>query len=165
MLFSRERVQRISGGNGVSYMENIGIACILCGLFPVSGLSACVGYSEDSLIGVAILGAICGGLQLWARRVLGFGYPPHYPNASKTTDVFCTMDETGLYFSSPDRSVVYLPEVSWDEIKSYRLIGSTLFLTPYKWAVVLVALDMDGHTLEEWRDLVELMKAGNVSEI
>ena len=30
---------------------------------------------------------------------------------------------------------------------------------------VLVALDMDGHTLEEWRDLVELMKAGNVSEI
>jgi len=31
--------------------------------------------------------------------------------------------------------------------------------------VVLVALDMDGHTLEEWRDLVELMKAGNVSEI
>ena len=39
-------VQRISGGNGVSYMENIGIACILCGLFPVSGLSACVGYSE-----------------------------------------------------------------------------------------------------------------------
>ena len=137
----------------------------------------CVGYSlylacqpvsdtvRYSLIGVAILGAICGGLQLWARRVLGFGYPPHYPNASKTTDVFCTVDESGLYFSSPDPSVVYLPEVSWDEIKSYRLIGSTLFLTPYKWAVVLVALDMDGHTLEEWRDLVELMKAGNVSEI
>ncbi|WP_301095044.1 hypothetical protein, partial [Faecalibaculum rodentium] len=66
---------------------------------------------------------------------------------------------------SPDPSVVYLPEVSWDEIKGYRLIGSTLFLTSDLWSVVLVALDMDGHTLEEWRDLVELMKAGNVKEI
>lgn len=118
-----------------------------------------------SLIGIAILGTICGGLQLWARSVLGYGKSPHYPNVSKTADVFCTVDGSGLHFSSPDPSVVYLPEVSWDEIKGYRLIGSTLFLTSDLWSVVLVALDIDGHTLEEWRDLVELMKAGNVKEI
>lgn len=133
--------------------------CIVLACKPVSDT---VRYS---LIGIAILCAVCGGLQLWVRRVLGFGYPPHYLNASKTADVFCTVDGSGLHFSSPDPSVVYLPEVSWDEIKGYRLIGSTLFLTSDLWSVVLVALDIDGHTLEEWRDLVELMKAGNVKEI
>ena len=117
------------------------------------------------LAGIAALAALCGGLQLWARRILGFGYPPHYPNASKTADVFCTLDETGLKFSSPDPSVIYLPEVSWDEIKSYRVVESTLFLTSDLWGTVLVAMDMNGYTLEEWRELASLMKSRNVSEI
>ncbi|WP_304471160.1 hypothetical protein, partial [uncultured Faecalibaculum sp.] len=84
---------------------------------------------------------------------------------SKTAEVFCTLDETGLKFSSPDSSVIYLPEVSWDEIKSYRIVESTLFLTSDLWGMVLVALDMNGHPLEEWRELAALMKSRSVSEI
>ncbi len=61
--------------------------------------------------------------------------------------------------------MIYLPEVSWDEIKSYRVVESTLFLTSDLWGTVLVAMDMNGYTLEEWRELAALMKSRNVSEI
>lgn len=135
------------------------VCCIALACQPVSDT---VRYG---LAGIAVLATLCGSLQLWARRILGFGYPPHYPNASKTAEVFCTLDETGLKFSSPDSSVIYLPEVSWDEIKSYRIVESTLFLTSDLWGMVLVALDMNGHPLEEWRELAALMKSRNVSEI
>lgn len=154
------RAQTVAPAWKLLILPAMGIGCcIVLACQPVSDTARYI------LMGIALLEALCGGLQLWARSVLGYGYPPHYPNASKTADVFCTVDETGLHFASPDPSVVYLPEVSWNEIRSYRLIGSTLFLTSGFWGVVLVALDMDGHTLEEWRKVVELMKAGNVSEI